>query len=233
MTYTEHLIELRDRLIKCAIALAITMVLSFSITGFIFDALKAPVADLRLIRTGVAEMLVTYMKVALIGGIVLSTPVWMYQLIMFVAPGLTRQEKRYLFAALPGVLASFVIGVAFGYMVLLPPALTFMVHFGEEIAEPYIRVGDYVSTVVTLLFWIGVIFEVPLVIFILARVGVVTPALLKKNRKYAIVGAFAIAAVITPTWDPVNQTLVAVPMIVLYELGVLLSHMAAKARGSS
>jgi len=233
MTYTEHLVELRDRLVKSAIGLAVAMAFGFALTPFIFDVLKAPVEGLRLIRTGVAEMLVTYMKVAFIGGVVLSTPVWMYQLMMFIAPGLTRQEKRYLLGSLPGVLASFIIGVLFGYFALLPPALTFLVHFGEDIAEPYIRVGDYISTVTNMLFWIGVVFETPLVIFVLARIGVVTPAFLKSHRPHAIVGAFVIAAVITPTWDPVNQTLVAVPIVLLYELGILLSYLAVKARGKA
>ena len=232
MTYTEHLGELRDRLIRSAVALGVGMVVSFTFTPLIFEILKSPVEGLRLIRTGVAEMLITYMKVALIGGVVLSTPVWLYQMVMFIAPGLTRQEKRYLFSSLPGVLASFIIGVLFGYFVMLPPALTFLVHFGEDIAEPYIRVGDYISVVTTLLFWIGVIFETPLLIFVLARIGLVTPGLLKHYRRYAIVGAFVIAAVITPTWDPINQTLVAVPIIVLYEVGVLLSHVAVRARGA-
>lgn len=232
MSYTEHLAELRDRLVKSAIGLAIAMVVSFAFTPVIFDLLKAPVEGLRLIRTGVAEMLVTYMKVAFIGGVVLSTPVWLSQLVMFIAPGLTVQEKRYLFASLPGILASFIIGALFGYFALLPPALNFLIHFGEDIAEPFIRVGDYVSVVTNLLFWIGVVFETPLLIFVLARIGVVTPAFLKGHRPHAIVGAFVIAAVITPTWDPVNQTLVAVPIVLLYELGILLSYLAVRARGA-
>ena len=230
MTYSEHLVELRERLIKCTVALAVAIAISFLFTNTIFDILKSRSAGVTLIRTGVAEMIGTYFKVAVLTGVILAMPVWLYQIMMFVAPGMTRQERRYLFAALPGIIASFVIGVLFGYFVLLPPALNFLIHFGEDIALPLIRVGDYVSVVTSLLFWIGVIFETPLVIFILARLGVVTPKLLAQHRKHAAVGAFVIAAVITPTVDPVNQTLVAGPLILLYELGIQLARLAVRAR---
>ena len=230
MSYSEHLVELRERLIKSTVTLAVAIAISFLFTNTIFDILKSRAAGVTLIRTGVAEMIGTYFKVAVITGVILAMPVWLYQIMMFVAPGMTRQEKRYLFAALPGIIASFVIGVLFGYFVLLPPALNFLIHFGEDIALPLIRVGDYISVVTSLLFWIGIIFETPLVIFILARLGVVTPKLLAQYRKHAVVGAFVIAALITPTVDPVNQTLVAGPLILLYELGILLARLAVRAR---
>lgn len=230
LTYREHLAELRNRLIKSVAALVATTILSFVFTETIFEILKSRAEGVHLIRTGVAEMVGTYVKVAFISGVVLATPVWLYQAIAFVSPGLTSSERRLVYTALPGVLACFVIGVLFGYFVLLPPALDFLIHFGEDIAEPLIRVGDYVSVVVGLLFWLGVIFEMPLVIYVLARVGVVTPRLLSRYRRYAVVAAFAVAAVITPTVDPVNQSLVALPIIALYEVGILLARLAARAR---
>lgn len=231
MTYGEHLRELRERLIKSVLALAVGVALSFTFTSGIFDILKSRAEGVTLIRTGVAEMIGTYIKVAVISGIVLATPVWLYQIVAFVAPGMTRQERRLVYAALPAVVASFAIGVLFAYFVLLPPALNFLIHFGEEIALPLIRVGDYVSVVTSLLFWIGAIFETPLIIYLLARLGVVTPEQLARHRRHAVVGAFVIAAVITPTVDPVNQTLVAGPLLILYELGILLAKVAVRARG--
>ena len=147
MSYREHLEELRDRLIKSVIALVVCVVISFMFTDTVFTVLKSRAEGVTLIRTGVAEMIGTYVKVAFISGIVLSTPVWLYQIIMFVAPGLTKQEKRFLWVALPFVLTSFGIGVMFAFFILLPPALNFLIHFGEDIAQPLIRVGDYVSVV--------------------------------------------------------------------------------------
>lgn len=233
LTYREHLVELRDRLIKSIIALLITTIISFMFTDTLFELLKSRADGVHLIRTGVAEMVSTYVKVAFIAGVVLATPVWLYQIVAFVAPGLTKSERRFLFTALPGVLACFFIGVTFGYFVLLPPALQFLLGFGADIAEPLIRVGDYVSTVTGLLFWLGVIFEMPLIIYLLARLGVVTTAQLTHFRRHAIVVAFVIAAVVTPTVDPINQSLVAFPVILLYELGIILSRIAGKARAKA
>ncbi|MEK7216565.1 MAG: twin-arginine translocase subunit TatC [Chloroflexota bacterium] len=233
MSYREHLEELRDRLIKSVIALVVCVAISFLFTETVFTVLKSRAEGVTLIRTGVAEMIGTYVKVAFISGIILSTPVWLYQVIMFVAPGLTKQEKRFLWIALPFVLTSFALGVLFAFFILLPPALTFLIHFGEDIAQPLIRVGDYVSVVTSLLLWIGLIFELPIVMYVLARVGVVTPTTLRAKRRYAIVGAFVASAVVTPTVDPVNQSIVAIPIILLYEVGILLSLLAVKARGGS
>ena len=233
MSYRAHLEELRDRLIKSLVALVITIIFSLMFTNSIFDILKSRAEGLTLIRTGVAEMIGTYMKVAVISGVVFATPVWLYQLIAFISPGLQPGEKRFLIFALPAVLFSFFTGVLFGYFVLLPPALNFLIHFGEDIAQPLIRVGDYVSVVTSLLFWIGACFETPLVIYLLARLGVVTPQKLVAYRRYAYVGAFVLGAFITPTFDPVNQTLVAIPLAFLYELGIVLSRFAARARAGA
>lgn len=233
MSYTEHLGELRERLIKSAIALAVTVCISFFFTDYVFELLKSRAEGVTLIRTGVAEMVGVYIKVAFISGVVLSTPIWLYQVVMFVSPGLTKPEQRFLKYSLPAVLASFIGGVLFAYFVLLPPALNFLVHFKEDLVVPLIRIGDYVGVVTALLFWIGIIFETPLIIYILARLGLVTPELLKRHRPHAVVGSFVLAAVITPTIDPVNQTIVAVPIMILYEVGILLSHFAVKARGEA
>lgn len=227
---TEHLEELRSRIIKALIAVALGTLIGAFLTFPLIEVLKGRVEGVTLIRTQVTEMLTTYMKLSVVLGVIFAMPVILYQGIMFVSPGLTKQERRYLYTMLPAVILAFLIGAAFAFFVLLPPALYFLVHFGEELIQPLIRVGDYVDTITALVFWVGVTFETPLVIFLLARLGVVTPRLLSQYRRHAVVGAFVLGAIITPTFDPINQTLVALPILVLYELGIVLAKAAVRQR---
>ncbi len=171
------------------------------------------------------------MKVSLVTGLVLAFPIILYQIVLFVAPGLTPREKRYLYGFLPGVLLSFAAGAAFGYYVLIPPAINFLINFGGDIAEPTIRIGNYINLVVMLLFWMGVVFETPAVMFLLAKLRVVSPQGFSKWRRHWVVVAFVLGAIITPTFDPINQTLVAGPLIVLYEVGIWLSKLAVRGQG--
>ncbi|MBI4496414.1 MAG: twin-arginine translocase subunit TatC [Chloroflexi bacterium] len=230
---TEHLEELRARIIKALIAVAVGTVAGAFLAFPVLELLKSRVEGVELIRTQVTEMLTTYMKISVVLGIIFAMPVILYQGIMFVVPGLTRQERRFLFIMLPAAVLSFLIGAAFAFFVLLPPALYFLVHFGEEFVKPLIRVGDYVSVITSLVFWVGVAFETPVVIFLLARVGAVTPQRLVAYRRYAVVGAFLLGAIITPTFDPINQTLVALPLIALYEFGILLARLAVRQRAKA
>lgn len=153
-----------------------------------------------------------------------------YQFVSFVSPGLNAAERRYLYALLPSGIVVFAIGAAFGYFVLFPPAIHFLFHFGDEVATAQIRIGSYVRLMISLLLWMGVVFETPIVLFFLSRIGVVTPQQLGKQRRYAIVVAFILGALITPTFDPINQTLVALPIIVLYEVGIWLAKLGARQR---
>jgi sec-independent protein translocase protein TatC len=179
------------------------------------------------------EMLSTYMKVALTGGFVLAMPFFVYQIIMFVSPALTRQEKRYVYIAIPWITLMFVGGVAFGYFILLPPAMNFLLTFGSDIATPQIKIGNYITLATRLLVAIGIVFETPVVITFLSRLGIVTPQWLAGKRKWAFIGAFILAAIITPTMDPINQSLVAVPLIVLYELSIWLSKLVYRRRAKA
>ena len=227
-----HLTELRRRLITSVIALVVTTTLAFVFHPAIFDFLMGPaqgfesLRDQTLIFTQVTEMIGITMKVSVMGGLVLASPIILYQVIMFVAPGLTSREKRYLFALLPGAMISFAAGATFGYFVLLPPALNFLLTFGSDIATPMIRIGNYINLVVTLLFWLGVSFQTPLVMFFLSKIKIVTPRALARQRRFAIVVAFILGALITPTFDPINQSFVAVPIILLYEMGIWLARLA-------
>ncbi len=228
LTLMGHLKELRSCLTRSVIALLIALPISFYAAKYVFDILMKPVPGIQLIYTEITEMLGTYAKVTLTIAVILILPFIVYQAIMFVRPALTRRERSYVYIMLPAIALCFLIGATFAYFVLLPPALNFLFTFGSDIAEPMIKVGNYVSVLTNLIFWIGLCFEIPIVIFFLAKIGVVKPQWLSKFRKAAYIIAFVIGAVITPTFDPVNQSLVAVPIIILYEFGIILSRLARR-----
>jgi sec-independent protein translocase protein TatC len=230
----EHFRELRSRLMVCLVALLIGTAVAFYFYQEIFAVLLQPakdvaaVDDFQPIYTDVTEFLGTTVRMSLLGGFVLALPVILYNAIRFVAPGLTPRERRILFSFLPVALLAFVGGMAFGYFVMIPPALRFLLTFGGDIAEPLIRISNLVNIMIRLLFWLGLSFETPLVMYILAVLGVVRASGFSRFRRLWLVASFVIAAAITPTIDPVNQAIVAVPLIVLYELGILLARFAGR-----
>ncbi len=226
MPLMEHLKELRSRLIRAFIALAITTGISFVFAKQAFLILMVPLQDARLQALKPTESLGNYMKVALLCGMILAMPFLVYQVGRFVAPGLTKREKRYMFVLVPGATLCFLTGVAFAYFIMLPSAINFLQTFMADIIEQQWAIGEYLSFVTSLLLWIGVAFELPLFVYILAKLGVIDAQTLSKNRKYAVVAIAVLAAVITPTVDPFNMALVMGPLIVLYELGVILARVA-------
>jgi len=223
-----HLKELRQRLIKSVIAVVITTIISFVFAKQIFYILILPAGGINLIYIEMTEMISTYMKLSLVSGIILAMPYLVYQVIMFVSPALTRREKRYVYLILPWIALMFMGGVVFGYFILIPPATRFLVTFGSDIATPQIKIGNYISIVSRLLLAIGLVFQMPVVTTFLARLGVITPRWLASKRKGAVIFAFILAAIITPTFDPINQSLVAVPLIVLYELSIWLAKLVKR-----
>ena len=225
LSITEHLLELRSRLIKSVIALCVCIGISIPLAHYVFDILKSRAPGIDLVFINITEMLGTYMKVVFYCGIALSLPYLIYQLVRFLSPAMTDKEKRYLYFSMPLVVLLFVAGVCFAYFIFLPPALNILLHFGGDIARPMIDVSSYVSVLVKLLLAMGLVFEMPLVITLLAKLGVVSPQKLAKGRKWAVLAAFVLGAVITPTVDPVNQTLIAAPIIVLYELSIWLAKL--------
>ncbi|MCL4394875.1 MAG: twin-arginine translocase subunit TatC [Chloroflexi bacterium] len=223
----QHLDELRSRLIVSVLALVVATLASLIFTSRLFDLLKEPLPqDVKLIYTAPMEMIGTYFKVSLYAGVILAMPVLLYEVVAFVAPALTRKERRYFFALLPGIFLCFAAGVLFGYKVVLPTALPYLLGLFMDIAQPWLRIGEYISFVSTLLFWLGIAFQTPLVIYMLAKLHIVTPKKLASMRKFAIVLAFVLGAVITPTPDPINQTIVSVPIYLLFEIGILLARFA-------
>ncbi len=238
-TLLQHLGELRRRVFICVVAVLVGSAVSFAFFEQIIDILVEPARDLNLgtggelIYTEVTELLTTAIKVSFVSGIILASPVLVYQGVMFVAPGLTGREKRYLFGFMPAVVLAFGGGVAFAYYILTPPALHFLLTFGGDVATPLIRISNIVNLMVRLLFWMGLSFETPLVMYLLAQLGIVSAGSLSRFRRYWVVVAFILAAIITPTVDPVNQALVAGPLLVLYELGILLARIAGRSRRKS
>jgi sec-independent protein translocase protein TatC len=229
MTIIEHLEELRSRLMKSIIAVVTTTAASFAFTESIMRLLIAP-AGIKPVFLRPTEMFVTYFRVALLAGVLLAMPVLVYQLVQFIWPGLQGGERRYVRFIVPSATLSFVAGVLFTYFVLLPFSLRYLVSFGGDLVEAKWAIGEYISFVTTLLFWSGVVFETPLIMFFLARVGVITPQLLSKNRKFAIIIIAVIAAVITPTPDPFNMGLVMLPLLLMFEVGILLAKVAYRER---
>lgn len=228
LTVLSHLRELRDRLVKSVIAIAVATALAFFFADWIFYALILPAGDVPLIYIEMTEMLSTYMRVSLAAGIALAMPYLVYHVIMYVSPALTPKEKKYVYLILPWIGLMFMGGVLFGYFILIPPAVKFLLTFGSNIAVPQIKVGNYISVVTRLLLAIGLVFELPVITTFLARIGIVKAKWLASKRRAAIIFAFVLAAIITPTFDPINQSLVAIPLIVLYELSIWLARLVQK-----
>jgi sec-independent protein translocase protein TatC len=229
MTLLEHLVELRSRLVRASVALLIATAISFIFADRLVDIFTVPIGGREALEAiDVTENIGVFMRVSLIGGLVLAMPVIVYQFIRFVVPGLTREERRYLWIVVPSASILFLGGVAFAYFVMLPVAVPFLIGFLDIPTRP--RPKTYFGFVSRLMFWIGASFEMPLILAFLARLGIITPQTLKQNRKYAIVLIAVVAAAITPTVDPVNMLLVMAPLMLLYELGVLLSRFTYRQR---
>ncbi len=236
LSFRDHILELRRRLFWIAISIAVCTLLSFVFHQQILKLLMGPaenfitIPNQKPIYTDLTEFIGIAFKASLLVGIFASLPFTLYQVTIFVAPGLNSNERRYLYALLPVSILVFIMGASFGYFLLFPPAVKFLLSFGSDVATPLIRIGNYVNLMISLLFWMGVIFETPVVMFFLARIGVVTPTWLRRQRRYALVVAFIVGAMITPTFDPINQAFVAIPIVVLYELGIWLAKLGYSRR---
>ena len=223
--FTGHLEELRKRLVACFIAIGIGFVVSYGFKEKLFEILSHPLisvmgADDKMIFTGLPEAFFTYLKVALLSGFMLAAPVILYQFWMFVAPGLYQKEKRLL---VPIVLLSsvfFVGGALFGYFIVFPFGFKFFLGFASETIKPLPSMREYLSFSSKLLLAFGLVFELPLIITFLAKLGLVSVDFLKKNRKYALILFFAGSAILTPP-DVVTQIMMAVPLMLLYEISIL------------
>jgi len=230
--FMSHLEELRQRLIYCAIAIGVGFVIAYIFSEDLFKILISPLKEQlpgqdRLIFTNLPEMFLTYIKTAFIGSILLSSPIIFYQLWMFVAPGLYQKEKQYV---VPFVIFSsllFVGGGLFGYFIVFPFGFRFFLSFANDYIQALPSVQQYFSFSMKLIFAFGVVFELPVIIFFLSRIGIVTSDFLRKNRKYAILLTFIVGAILTPP-DVITQCMMAGPLIILYEIGIFVARMAEK-----
>jgi len=230
--FLSHLEELRQRLIYIAIALGVGFGICYFFAEELFLLLVLPLkANLpegdRLIFTNLPEMFFTYLKCAFVGGIMLVSPIIFYQLWMFVAPGLYQKEKKYV---IPFVVSStflFVGGALFGYFVVFPFGFKFFLSFASDTVQALPSVKQYFSFSLKLLIAFGVVFELPVVVFFLSRMGLVTASFLRKKRKYAILLTFVLAAILTPP-DVITQAMMAGPLIILYEVGIIIAAVSEK-----
>ena len=220
-----HLIALRERLLKSVAAILIILVALVPVANRLYGWLARPLLEHlpnggTMIATEVASPFLTPLKLAFFVALVVAMPFVLYQAWAFVAPGLYRNERRLALPLLVSALVLFYTGCAFAYFLVLPAVFTFLTHVAPAGVAVMPDIGHYLDFVLVLFLAFGVCFEVPVVLVILAAVGVVTPAQLAHSRPYAIVGAFVVAAILTPP-DVLSQTLLAIPMCALYELGII------------
>lgn len=233
LSLVQHLKEFRDRLMVACIAIALTTAISFLFTTDIIKLLLVPAGVSKLIALSPTENFTTYFRVALFSGFALAMPVILYEIYAYIDPALHPNERRFALTLGPFVLLLFVGGMLFCYLILLPNALKFLINFGSEVIDNQLRASEYLSFVTLFIVGMGVVFEMPVLIYALLRLGVVQRSWLTSKRRYVFVGSFLVAAVITPTPDPFNQTLVAIPMYLLFELGLLLGRLGARRRAAS
>lgn len=232
MTFLDHLEELRKRLVVSLIAIAVGFFACWAFAETIFGYLQAPLAQFlppgdTLAYTRLTAPFFLYMKVAFFTGLFVASPVILLQLWLFISPGLYRKERRL---AIPFIIFGtlfFILGGYFGYRFLLPATCSFFVETGKEFKQ-MVTVDDYFSFASTIIMATGIVFETPILIFFLARLGIVTPAFLMQKFKWAVVLSFVVAAVVTPTPDMVTQSALAVPMILLYLIGVGVAYLFGK-----
>jgi sec-independent protein translocase protein TatC len=227
MPFMEHLGELRVRIVRSLIALLVGLGITLPFSQKIVDYLARPVQATghNLVFLALTEAFWVQMKVAVLVGLFIAAPAILWQIWAFVSPGLHAHERKY---AAPFVIIGsllFIGGGAFSLKIVTPYAIHFLLSYSRPGLQPMISIGSYVDFLLKFTVAFGLVFELPLAITLLARMGVVTPAVLAKNRKYAILGAFVAAAILTPTPDAFNQALMAGPLIILYEVGIVCARL--------
>jgi sec-independent protein translocase protein TatC len=230
MGFLDHLEELRKRIVYSGIAVAIGFFVCWGYAEHIYAIMQRPIMD-ALHRNGLSAKLVyvnptepfnLYLKVGLMAGLFVTSPFVLYQLWCFISPGLYRNEKKYVLPFMVSTIGLFIAGGYFGYKVVLPQALVFLIGYGKDF-QPMITLGEYSSLFLTLIVGMGVIFEMPILIFFLALMGIVTSGWMWRNIRYAVLGIFVVAAIVSPTPDILNMCIFAAPMIALYVLSIVIA----------
>jgi len=223
MSLLQHLEELRKRIIISALAIIGCFLACLWKADYIFGLMQKPIVkaltahhlDTQLVYTAPTEPFNIYMKVGMVAGIFVASPIVLYQVWLFIAPGLFRNEKKYVLPFMFSTVALFLAGGIFGYVMVYPAALDFLIGYGEQF-RPMITITEYTDLFLTIIMGLGVVFEMPILIFFLALMGIVDAGFLWRNFRYSILIIFIIAAIVTPTTDILNMCIFAAPMIVLY-----------------
>jgi sec-independent protein translocase protein TatC len=233
MPLTSHLEELRTRLIRILIVVGVGFGVCYAFKDALFRVITRPLTSVLppssfMIYTSLPEAFFIYMKIAFFASLFLSAPYTFYQIWKFISPGLFVQERKYV---APFVITSsllFLAGILFGYFVVLPPAFAFFMTFSSDVLRPMVSFREYISLMLKFLLAFGIVFEIPVFIFFLAKIGLVNAQMLSRQRRYAILAIFIIAAILTPTPDVITQSLMALPMMLLYEIGIVAARFARR-----
>ena len=232
MGFLEHLEELRRRIIFSIIAMAVGFFACWGYAEKIYEVMQRPIM-VALKHNGMAEKLVylnptepfnMYLKVAFLAGLFLTSPFVLYQVWAFISPGLYRNEKRYVVPFMVSTVGLFIAGGYFGYKLVYPQALEFLIGYGKQF-QPMITIGEYTDLFLTIIIGMGVIFEMPILVFFLALMGIVTAGWMWRNLRYSILVIFIIAAILTPTTDILNMCIFAAPMVALYVFSIAIAWM--------
>ncbi len=227
MNIWEHVKELRKRLLLAVAGLLVCVLISFIFCSSLMEFLAKPIGGLSKLQSiEVTENMSVFMKVSLLSGVIIALPWVLYQLLAFVMPGLTKNERRWILLAIPIASILFIGGVSFTYVVMLPVAIPFLMEFLGVTTIP--RLANYFTFITNLMFWVGVAFESPLVVFVLAKLKLITWKALLKQWKIAIVVIAILAAVITPTGDPINMSILMLPLLFLYFLSIAFAWLARR-----
>jgi sec-independent protein translocase protein TatC len=227
MGFLDHLEELRRRIIYSIVSVAVGFCICWWKVERIYDVMQRPIMD-ALKSNGMAEKLVylnptepfnLYLKIAALAGLFLTSPFVLYQVWMFISPGLYRKEKKYVVPFMVSTITLFAAGGYFGYKIVYPAALTFLINFGKQF-QPMITIGEYTSLFLSIILGMGLIFEMPILVFFLSLMGIISAGFMWKNFRYSILVIFIIAAIVTPTTDILNMCIFAAPMIALYALSI-------------
>jgi sec-independent protein translocase protein TatC len=230
MSFLDHLEELRWRLIYAVLGVIIgTVVTWIFIDQLVYYVLLKPARDNGAVLQNLKPFgqLILYIQVAVIAGIILSLPNIFYQLWKFIAPALKKNEKKYIFSIVFFSTICFLAGIVFAYFVILPLALSFVAQFGTDEIVNNFAINEYMSIIISLMLGAGLVFELPMLSFFLTKLGILTPAIMKKYRKYAIVILLLFSALFTPP-DPASQVILAIPLVLLYEISIFISKMSLK-----
>ena len=228
MTLAEHLDELRSRLVKIVIGVVICFVIGLLLVNPLLRLIRDAANVDRFDVNEATEPITSYFKTALYIAVTLALPLIFYQLLSFIAPGLTRKEKRYLYGSLPFVVLFFIIGASFAFFVAVPRAFQFLSTFNSDLFEYSPTFSSIAAFYLQVSIGLGLAFQLPIIMYLLARLGIVGPQRMSASRRYAMVLVLIAAALITPTPDPFNMLFIAAPIYLLYELGIIFAKIAAR-----